>query len=122
MKSTAFFSALVAILPAYVNAQAQEWGQCGGIGWSELHSFRSQTFPTNILYSRCNDMCSGHNVYRLEPVLLTVPPWNRVCSSASSASSQLQSYHVCEHGSSDRSDWRVRFLLYPVDALGLQQR
>lgn len=33
MKSTAFLAALVAILPAHVDAQAAQWGQCGGIGW-----------------------------------------------------------------------------------------
>lgn len=36
MKSAAFLAALVSILPAYVAAQASEWGQCGGIGWSKL--------------------------------------------------------------------------------------
>lgn len=35
MKSAAFFAALVSLLPAYVAAQAQEYGQCGGIGWSK---------------------------------------------------------------------------------------
>ncbi|KZV85650.1 hypothetical protein EXIGLDRAFT_775316 [Exidia glandulosa HHB12029] len=26
--------ALVALLPAFVAAQSQVWGQCGGIGWN----------------------------------------------------------------------------------------
>lgn len=34
MKSVAFLAALASLLPAYVAAQAAEWGQCGGINWS----------------------------------------------------------------------------------------
>jgi hypothetical protein len=39
MKSIAFLGALAAIIPAYVNAQAQKWAQCGGIGWSMIFPF-----------------------------------------------------------------------------------
>lgn len=36
MKSAVFFAALVSLLPAYVAAQAAEYAQCGGTGWSKL--------------------------------------------------------------------------------------
>nr|AAB32942.1 exocellobiohydrolase [Phanerodontia chrysosporium] len=55
MKSTAFFAALVTLLPAYVAGQASEWGQCGGIGWTGPTTCVSGTTCTvlNPYYSQC---------------------------------------------------------------------
>nr|P0CT87.1 RecName: Full=4-O-methyl-glucuronoyl methylesterase 1; AltName: Full=Glucuronoyl esterase 1; Short=GE1; Flags: Precursor [Phanerochaete chrysosporium RP-78] len=55
MKSAAYLAALAAVLPAYVNAQAQEWGQCGGIGWTGATTCVSGTVCTvlNPYYSQC---------------------------------------------------------------------
>jgi hypothetical protein len=39
MKSAVFLAALAAVLPAYVAAQSQVWGQCGGIGWSTFSGY-----------------------------------------------------------------------------------
>ncbi|KIP12323.1 glycoside hydrolase family 6 protein [Phlebiopsis gigantea 11061_1 CR5-6] len=55
MKSAAFFAALVSLLPAYVAAQAAEYGQCGGIGWSGATTCVSGTTcqVLNDYYSQC---------------------------------------------------------------------
>ncbi|KAM5537223.1 hypothetical protein V8D89_009156 [Ganoderma adspersum] len=54
MKLTAAFSLLAAALP-YALAQSQEWGQCGGIGWSGATTCVSGTVCTviNAYYSQC---------------------------------------------------------------------
>ncbi|KAI0345296.1 cellobiohydrolase II [Trametopsis cervina] len=55
MKSTIFLTALAAILPAYVAGQAQQWGQCGGIGWTGPTTCVSGTVCTklNDYYYQC---------------------------------------------------------------------
>ena len=54
MKLTAAFSLLAAALP-YALAQSQEWGQCGGIGWTGATTCVSGTVCTviNAYYSQC---------------------------------------------------------------------
>ena len=54
MKLTAAFSVLAAVLP-YAIAQSQEWGQCGGIGWTGATTCVSGTVCTviNSYYSQC---------------------------------------------------------------------
>ncbi|EKM49259.1 carbohydrate esterase family 15 protein [Phanerochaete carnosa HHB-10118-sp] len=55
MKSATYLATLIAVLPAYVNAQAQEWRQCGGIGWARATTCISGTVCTvlNPYYSQC---------------------------------------------------------------------
>ncbi|KAK7694064.1 Beta-glucosidase cel3A [Cerrena zonata] len=54
MKSFAALCALVALLPS-VSAQAQQWAQCGGIGWSGATTCVSGSVCTkqNDYYSQC---------------------------------------------------------------------
>ncbi|KAI1796951.1 endo-1,4-B-xylanase A [Ganoderma leucocontextum] len=54
MKLSAAFSILAAVLP-YALAQSQEWGQCGGIGWTGATTCVSGTVCTvmNAYYSQC---------------------------------------------------------------------
>ena len=54
MKLSATFSVLAAILP-FALAQSQEWGQCGGIGWTGPTTCVSGTVCTviNAYYSQC---------------------------------------------------------------------
>ncbi|PIL35441.1 hypothetical protein GSI_02168 [Ganoderma sinense ZZ0214-1] len=54
MKLSAAFSLLAAALP-YALAQSQEWGQCGGIGWTGATTCVSGTVCTviNAYYSQC---------------------------------------------------------------------
>ncbi|EKM61807.1 carbohydrate esterase family 15 protein [Phanerochaete carnosa HHB-10118-sp] len=55
MKSATYLATLIAVPPAYVNAQAQEWEQCGGIGWARATTCISGTACTvlNPYYSQC---------------------------------------------------------------------
>ncbi|TBU33423.1 endo-1,4-B-xylanase A [Dichomitus squalens] len=54
MKFSATFSVLAAVLP-YALAQSQEWGQCGGIGWTGPTTCVAGTVCTvmNAYYSQC---------------------------------------------------------------------
>ncbi|EJF64841.1 endo-1,4-B-xylanase A [Dichomitus squalens LYAD-421 SS1] len=54
MKLSATFSVLAAVLP-YALAQSQEWGQCGGIGWTGPTTCVAGTVCTvmNAYYSQC---------------------------------------------------------------------
>ena len=54
MKLSAAFATLAAVLP-YALAQSQEWGQCGGIGWTGATTCVSGTVCTviNAYYSQC---------------------------------------------------------------------
>ncbi|KAI0076007.1 endo-1,4-beta-xylanase C precursor [Panus rudis PR-1116 ss-1] len=54
MKLSATFAALIAIVP-FAAAQSQEWGQCGGIGWTGPTTCVSGTVCTklNDYYSQC---------------------------------------------------------------------
>ena len=54
MKLTATFSVLAALIP-FALGQAQEWGQCGGIGWTGPTTCVSGTVCTvlNSYYSQC---------------------------------------------------------------------
>ncbi|KAI0093900.1 cellobiohydrolase II [Irpex rosettiformis] len=55
MRSSVFLAALSALLPAYVAGQAQQWGQCGGIGWTGATTCVSGSVCTkqNDYYSQC---------------------------------------------------------------------
>ena len=54
MKLTATFSTLAALLP-FALGQSQEWGQCGGIGWTGATTCVAGTVCTviNSYYSQC---------------------------------------------------------------------
>ena len=54
MKLSATFAVLAAALP-YVLGQSQEWGQCGGIGWTGATTCVAGTVCTviNSYYSQC---------------------------------------------------------------------
>ncbi|GJE99510.1 CBM1 domain-containing protein [Phanerochaete sordida] len=85
MKSAAYLAALAAILPAYVNAQAQEWGQCGGIGWTGATTCVSGTTcqVLNPYYSQC---LPGTASVTTTPQSPPTPPPSSVSSVSSTSS------------------------------------
>ncbi|KAI0076458.1 cellobiohydrolaseII [Panus rudis PR-1116 ss-1] len=55
MKSFTPLYALLALLPAFASAQSQQWGQCGGIGWTGPTTCVAGSVCTklNDYYSQC---------------------------------------------------------------------
>ncbi|KAA1477226.1 CEL4a mannanase [Dentipellis sp. KUC8613] len=84
----AFAAAVLAALPL-VSGQAQEWGQCGGIGWTGPTTCTTGTVCTkqNDYYSQCLPGVSSTIENPPPPPPTSSPPTSTVASSTSSGTS-----------------------------------
>ncbi|KAF7791343.1 hypothetical protein EIP86_002357 [Pleurotus ostreatoroseus] len=87
MKSAAFFALAAALLPTLTLAQSQEYGQCGGIGWSGATTCVSGTTCTviNDYYSQCLPGSSVPTTSASSPGSSPTGPSSTVSSTAPSS-------------------------------------